>query len=104
MILARQSAKDNLAREDHFSNRKSGTKRKKSFFSEISEKIKAEPEECLMVGNDVDEDILASEKAGMDSFLLTDCIINRSETDFSEYKHGSMRELLNYCRTLPDVK
>lgn len=74
------------------------------YFSEITEKLSAQPEECLMVGNDVDEDILSSEKIGMDNFLLTDCIINRSESDFSDYKHGDMRELLTFARTLPDVK
>ena len=74
------------------------------YFTEITEKIKAEPEECLMVGNDVDEDVLASEKVGIDSFLITDCLINRSETDFSDYKHGSMRDFLDFSRKLTDVK
>lgn len=74
------------------------------YFSEIAEKIKAEPEECFMVGNDMDEDILSSEKVGIDSFLVTDCLINRSESDFSDYKNGSMRDLLDYVRKLPDVR
>lgn len=74
------------------------------YFLEIAEKIKAEPEDCFMVGNDMDEDVLASEKVGIDSYLITDCIINRSESDFSSYNHGSMREFLTYARMLPDVK
>ncbi len=74
------------------------------YYLEILEKIKAEPGECLMVGNDVDEDVLSSEKVGIDSYLVTDCIINRSQTDFSNYKHGSLRDFLVYSRTLTDVK
>lgn len=74
------------------------------YFTEIMEKIKAEPEECMMVGNDVDEDILSTEKVNIESFLVTDCIINRSQTDFSDRQHGTMREFLTYARMLPDVK
>lgn len=74
------------------------------YFSEIIEKAELLPEECLMVGNDVDEDILSSTKIGMDNYLVTDCIINRSESDFSDFKHGSMRDFLEFARTLPDVK
>ena len=74
------------------------------YFTEIMEKINAESEECLMVGNDVDEDVLSSEKVGIESYLVTDCLINRSESDFSDYNNGSLRDFLTYARTLPDVR
>ena len=74
------------------------------FFTEILGKINAEPDECLMVGNDVDEDILASKEAGLESYLVTDCLINRNDTDISEFQSGSMRDFLTFARILPDVK
>lgn len=89
-----------VASYENFSTSKPNPK----YFSEIAEKIKAEAEQCLMVGNDIDEDILPSAQVGMDAYVLTDCLVNRSDADYSEYKHGSMRELLNYARMLPDVK
>ncbi|MBQ5398040.1 MAG: HAD family hydrolase [Ruminococcus sp.] len=73
------------------------------YFEEIMGKLKAEPKECLMVGNDVDEDILSSKKAGMSSYLITDCLINKSSTDYSEFKNGTMRDFLSYARRLPDA-
>jgi FMN phosphatase YigB (HAD superfamily) len=59
---------------------------------EILEKIGCKPEECIMVGNDVSEDMIA-EQLGMQVFLLTDCIINKGEKDIDLYPHGSFEEL-----------
>ena len=50
-----------------------------------------------MVGNDVDEDMVA-QALGMRVFLLTDCLINRSGADISAWPHGSFKELLNYVK------
>ena len=63
-----------------------------SYYMEILEKIGCKPEECIMVGNDVSEDMIA-EQLGMQVFLLTDCIINREEKDIDLYPHGSFEEL-----------
>jgi hypothetical protein len=52
-----------------------------------------------MVGNDVDEDMMA-EKLGMKVFLLTDCLINRKNKDISIYPHGSFDELTKFINTL----
>ena len=65
------------------------------YYREVLGKLRAEPEDCLMVGNDVGEDMIA-EKLGMDVFLLTDCLINKKGEDISRYPHGSFPELLRY--------
>lgn len=52
-------------------------------------------EECLMVGNDVTEDMV-TEEMGMKVFLLTDCLINRKGKNLSRYPQGSFRELMDY--------
>ena len=69
------------------------------YYRDILTQLKVAPEECLMVGNDVDEDMIA-QKLGMQVFLLTDCLINRSNTDISQYSNGSFEELKKYISAL----
>ena len=65
------------------------------YYEEVLQHIGARPEECMMVGNDVDEDMVA-EKLGMKVFLLTDCLINKHEADIEKYPHGDFDALLAY--------
>ena len=65
------------------------------YYKDVLLAIGANPEECLMVGNDVCEDMIA-EKLGMKVFLLDDCIINKLGEDISVYPHGSFDELIKY--------
>ena len=69
------------------------------YYMEILEKIGLKPEECMMVGNDVSEDMVA-ETLGMKVFLLTDCIINKEKKDISAYPNGSFEELKEYLDTV----
>ena len=55
--------------------------------------------ECLMVGNDVGDDMVA-EKLGMKVFLLTDCLINKTENNVTDFKHGNFAELVKYIEEL----
>lgn len=70
-----------------------------NYYKEVIGKLGVAPEECLMVGNDVGEDMIA-EKLGMQVFLLTDCIINKENKDISVYPNGSFDELMNFIETL----
>lgn len=69
------------------------------YYLEICEKCSINPEESLMVGNDVDEDMCTSE-LGFDTYLVTDCIINKSNKDLSLIKKGSFEDFYNYLLTL----
>ncbi len=69
------------------------------YYREILGKLNLKAEECLMVGNDVSEDMIAAQ-LGMQVFLLTDCIINKHDLDISVYPHGGFSELMNYIRSL----
>ena len=62
------------------------------YYNDIMAELNLVPEECVMVGNDVGEDMIA-EKLGMKVFLLTDCLINRKNEDISKYPHGGFDEL-----------
>ena len=65
------------------------------YFIEVAKRIGVEPQECLMVGNDVSDDMPAA-KVGMKVFLLTDCLINKNEEDITKYPNGSFDELMEY--------
>ncbi len=69
------------------------------YYQEIMENMGAQPEECLMVGNDVTEDMIA-ETLGMQVFLLTDCIINKEKKDISKYSSGSFPQLWDYMNLM----
>lgn len=69
------------------------------YYQEILNRIGLLPEECVMVGNDVTEDMVA-ETIGMKVFLLTDCMINKEEKDISVYPNGSFQEAIEYIKSL----
>ena len=66
-----------------------------AYYLEITRRLGVRPEECLMVGNDVTEDMVAK-KTGMQVFLLTDCLINREQKDISVFENGSFDQLMAY--------
>ena len=70
-----------------------------SYYEEIIEKLGLKPDECLMVGNDVNEDMIA-EQLGMKVFLVTDCLLNPDNKDISAYSHGNFDDLEKYLRTV----
>lgn len=65
------------------------------YYREILRKYDLKPEECLMVGNDISED-MAAESLGMKVFLLTDCLINKDQEDISRYPQGGFEKLMLY--------
>ena len=64
----------------------------KEYYTEIAELLDLNPAECLMVGNNATEDMVARE-AGMEVFLLTDCLINDDNVDLSQFRRGGFDEL-----------
>jgi len=71
------------------------------FYYEISEKINKKPEQCLMVGNDMLEDMIAKE-TGMKTYLINDCIIKREKFYEPDYKSES-EGFLRFVENLPIV-
>lgn len=70
-----------------------------NYYKEVLSELELEPEECLMVGNDVADDMIVT-KLGMNVFLLTDCLINTKNEDISRYPHGDFDKLLQYIENL----
>lgn len=72
-----------------------------SYYGELCQKLGINPTEVLMVGNDVDEDMIAVE-LGMQVFLLTDNLINKYEKDTSKYPKGNFDDLLLFLQDLSE--
>lgn len=62
------------------------------FFRELLARIGREPEECLMVGNDMEEDMIA-QKIGLSTALVTDLLIDRGLARLTPDWRGSLAEL-----------
>ena len=66
------------------------------YYEELLNKLNLKPEECVMVGNDVEEDMVPTEKLGMQRFLLTNCLINQKQRDVSGISQGDFENLKAY--------
>ena len=75
------------------------TKPNTKYYEELLANRGLKADEVLMVGNDVDEDMVAA-TIGMKVFLLTDCIINKKNKSIDEYPHGGYTELMEYIKGL----
>jgi HAD superfamily hydrolase (TIGR01549 family) len=73
-----------------------------NYYKEILNKISKKPEECMMVGNDVKEDMCTMDLA-MDTYLINDCIIPSDEFDLSNRKQGNFKEFFEYIKSLPSL-
>ena len=70
-----------------------------NYYLQIIENINVHASDCLMVGNNVDEDMIA-EKIGMKTFLLTNCLINTNNKYISKYRKGNFKDLKKFIISL----
>lgn len=69
------------------------------YYRDILNKLGVKPSECVMVGNDVGDDMVVRE-LGMRVFLLTDNLINKKNEDISDIPQGGFDELDAFIDTL----
>ena len=67
-----------------------------TYYRALLDSLGLEPETCLMVGNDVDEDIRPAGAVGMQTFLLTPCLINKSGAALDGIPQGGFGELKEF--------
>lgn len=72
------------------------------YYRTILEQFHLRPEECLMVGNDVEED-LAIRKLGVKTFLVTDTKENKKDLPIESDYQGSMEELFAFVESLENA-
>lgn len=69
------------------------------YFASIFERINVAPSECLLIGNDENEDMYAGTLAGMDCYLVTDCIEKSEDHPWNGPK-GTFKEMLEMLNSL----
>ncbi|WKV08807.1 HAD family hydrolase [Thermoanaerobacterium sp. CMT5567-10] len=73
------------------------------YYKEIVYKLNKNPQNCIMIGNDVDEDIVSS-SIGFKTFLVDEFMINRSSKDISTIDRGNYRDMYEYIKRLPVIR
>lgn len=70
------------------------------YYRGILKRFAIDPSKCVMIGNDVREDYLASKEAGVGSaFIVNDYIINR-KGDAVDCKNGTYADMIEYIKSL----
>ena len=69
-----------------------------AYYLEICKKFDLDPKKCLMIGNNAQEDVEAGRAAGMDTFLVTDWLINSGE--MPDCPQGTFEDLIAYLKQL----
>lgn len=73
------------------------------YYLEILERINLSPFECVMFGNDVQEDGVAG-KLGMQTYLVNDCKLDRGVGHMEFTHEGSLEDTLRFVEQLPVVE
>lgn len=67
------------------------------YFREIVERLRLDVSRTIMIGNDVTDDMIASD-LGIDTYLVTDCLKNGTDVDLAKYRQGSFADLDRFLR------
>ena len=68
------------------------------YYIEICEKLGISSNNCMMIGNNMQEDIVASKAVGMSTYLITDCLIDNGEK--TETPQGTFEECIEFLKKL----
>lgn len=83
--------------ESHF------TKPNVNYYREILSKINKQPEQCLMVGNHIEEDMI-SRTLGLETYLITNHVMGDESNKENVVHEGNYEEFLNFVKELPSVQ
>lgn len=70
------------------------------YYLEVCEKLGVRPQDCIMVGNDAEEDG-AARAAGMDVIMVTDCLINKKNLPLEGFYPATLGDVLTWAENLP---
>ena len=73
------------------------------YYEEILKDIEKKPEDCLMVGNDVQEDLVAK-KLGLKTYLITNNLLHRTQDEIITDYSGEYEDFYEYVKNLPCIK
>lgn len=69
------------------------------YYQEVINKFNLNPEECIMIGNDVLEDLIVH-KLGIKTYLLTDNLINTNNLEVITDYQGSIDDLITFIKSI----
>lgn len=69
------------------------------YYENICKEMGLDPKDCLMIGNDENEDMNSAASLGMDAYLVTDCMIPAKDKAW-EGKRGTFKELVSFLEEL----
>lgn len=69
------------------------------YYEEVLNKFNLNPEECIMIGNDVLEDLVVK-KLNIKTFLLTDNLINSKNATIETDYQGNFDDLLEFSKNI----
>lgn len=72
------------------------------YYEEILKDIGKEPLDCLMVGNDVQEDLIAK-KLGMKTYLITNHMLHRTKEEITTDYTGKYENFYEFVLSLPTI-
>jgi FMN phosphatase YigB (HAD superfamily) len=72
------------------------------FYEEILKDIGKNPSDCMMVGNDVEEDMVAG-NLGIETYLITDNLLQRSADEAKADHKGSYEDFYKFAEKLPSL-
>lgn len=70
------------------------------FYREVLRDIGKQPHQCIMVGNDVQEDLVAA-SLGMATYLITDYLLHRTREPIECTYKGSYQDFYEFVKELP---
>lgn len=73
------------------------------FYQEVINKVNKNPDQCMMIGNDVQEDLVAS-KLGIQTYLITDHMLNRHDIPIESNYQGNYEDFAKFVESLPDLR
>lgn len=72
------------------------------YYLEIAAKIGVPPSDCLMIGNDTDDDIRAAAQTGMKTYLVKNMVVNKSGCEPQADYCGLVEELPAFLEKLKE--
>jgi len=69
------------------------------YYREILDKINGIPQDCVMIGNDMRDDMVAN-KIKIKTFLAEDFIVKRKDVDIKPDWRGNRKELIEHIQAL----
>lgn len=70
-----------------------------AYFQDILDHLNLKPQQCLMIGNDMQEDMCAS-TLGIHTYLVTDCMIDKGKPQYTITAKGTLAELKQFISEL----